>query len=219
MKIIAGERRGMNLFSPKGNSTRPITARVKESIFNILNNAYAMPQDCKVADVFSGTGSFGLEAISRGAAEATFVELSREVVDILNKNIEKAKFEGRSRVVRGDAFKIGAPVVPGQGLYDLAFVDPPYPLTQNAGANSKLGKLLLVMNSQMRSGAIVLVRTHCKSVLDNSYGNLKVIEKRTWGNMTETFLQLCDEQFELETDVDDLLTQADTGQQPQDYDE
>ena len=210
MKIIAGERRGMNLLSPKGDSTRPVTARVKESVFNILNNAYSMPQECKVADIFSGTGSFGLESISRGAAEATFVELSREVVDVLNKNIEKARFESRSRVVRGDAFKIGAPVIPGEPLYDLAFVDPPYPLTQNAGVNSRLGKLLLVMNSQMRSGALVLVRTHCKSVMDNSYGNLKVVERRTWGNMTETFLRLCDEQFELETDVDDLLNQPDT---------
>lgn len=206
MRIISGERRGMNIFSPKDNSTRPITDRVKESIFSILVNAYGMPVDCKVADIFSGTGSFGLEALSRGATEVTFVELNRGVVEILNRNIEKARYQDQSHVVRNDAFKAGAPMVPGEGLYDLAFVDPPYPLTRSTGATSKLGKMLLVMNQQMRPGGLVLVRTHHRSILDDNYGDLKVIERREWGNMTETFLQLQNEQYDLETDVEDFLS-------------
>ena len=205
MRIIAGERKGMNLFSPKGNTTRPITDRVKESIFSILMNAYDMPAECKVADIFSGTGSFGLEALSRGAAEVTFVELNREVVEILNRNIEKARYQDYSRVVRTDAFKAGAPLVPGEGLYDLAFVDPPFPLTKNAGAGSKLGRMLLTMNEQMRPGGLVLARTHHRSVLDDSYGELKVIERRQWGNMTETFLRRYNDQYELERDIEDFI--------------
>jgi 16S rRNA (guanine(966)-N(2))-methyltransferase RsmD len=195
----------MNLFSPKGNTTRPITDRVKESIFSVLTNAYGMPEDCKVADIFSGTGSFGLEALSRGAAEVTFVELNREVVEILERNIEKARYQDYSRVVRADAFKAGAPVIAGESPYDLAFVDPPYPLTQNTGLNSKLGMMLLEMNKQMRPGGLVLVRTHYRNVLEESYGHLKVIERRKWGNMNETFLRLFTEQYELESDIEDFL--------------
>ena len=74
MRIIAGTKRGMKLLSPKGyETTRPVTDRVKESLFNVLYN-YDMPDDKIVADLFCGTGSFGLEALSRGAKEVTFVE-------------------------------------------------------------------------------------------------------------------------------------------------
>lgn len=205
MKIIAGQRRGMNLYSPSGNQTRPITARVKESIFSILLNAYGLPEGCKVADVFSGTGSFGLESLSRGAAEVTFVELSREVVDVLDRNIAKARFEKLSRVVRTNAFKAGAPVMPGEALYDLAFVDPPYPLTQRTDQSSQLGKMLMIMNEQITPGGLVLVRTQKRNVLDDAYGNLKVVDRRQWGTMNETFLRLCNEQYQLQTDIDDYL--------------
>ncbi len=205
MRIIAGERRGMILFSPRGNETRPITDRVKESIFSILLNAYEMPDGCKVADIFSGTGSFGLEALSRGATEVTFVDMSREAVEVLGRNIEKARYKDYCRVVRGDAFKAGAPLVPGEELYDLAFVDPPYPLTEQTGQASRLGKMLLVMNEQMKPGGLVLVRTHKHSVLDDCYGQLKVIDRREWGNMAETFLQLQNEQYELECDIKDAI--------------
>jgi len=189
----------MNLFSPKGDATRPIIARVKESIFSILDNAYSMPEGCKVADIFSGTGSFGLEAISRGASEATFIEINREAVELLGRNIEKAHFEDFSRVIRADAFKIGCPVCAGEELYDLAFVDPPFPLTQNAGAASKLGKLLIIMNEQIRPGGLVLVRTHKRTNLEDRYGLLEVIERRQWGNMNETFLQMRNEEFETQS--------------------
>jgi len=195
----------MILFSPRGNETRPITDRVKESIFSILLNAYDMPEGCKVADIFCGTGSFGLEALSRGAAEVTFVDLSRDALDVLGRNIEKARYKDNSRIVRSDAFKAGAPLVPGEGLYDLAFVDPPYPLTAQADASSRLGKMLLVMNSQMRPGGLVLVRTNKHSVLDDCYGQLKVIDRRQWGNMNETFLQLQNEQYQLQSDIEDAL--------------
>ncbi len=205
MRIIAGERKGMKLYSPKDDSTRPITDRVKESIFSILTNAYNMPAGCKVADIFSGTGSFGLESLSRGAEEVTFVELNREVVEILEKNIDKARFIDSSRVIRTDAFKSAAPVAVGDALYDLAFVDPPFPLTKNTDAGSKLGKMLMIMNEQMRPGGLVLVRTQKRYPLDAAYGKLKVVESRQWGNMLETFLMLENSQYELESDIEQML--------------
>lgn len=189
MRIISGTCRGMNLLSPKGNSTRPITDRVKESIFSIIYK-YDMPADCKVADVFSGTGSFGLEALSRGAKSVTFVEMSRDVVDLLKRNIEKARFEDSVTVVRANAFKAGAPIEFDSPKYDIVFYDPPYPMSYDTAINSRIGKGLLVLNEQVRQGGLVLVRTHRRAQLLSNYGDLQVIDRREWGSMAETFLQL-----------------------------
>ena len=107
MRIIAGTKRGMKLLSPKTDVSRPITDRVKESLFNVLYK-YGLPADKVVADLFCGVGSLGLEALSRGAEFVTFVEKDPKIVAILKKNIEKAGFAGESKVIRADAFKIGA---------------------------------------------------------------------------------------------------------------
>lgn len=197
MRIIAGSKKGMKLFSPKGLDTRPITDRVKESIFSILFR-YGMPADCAVADVFCGTGSFGLESLSRGASRAVFVELSREVVEILNRNIDKAGFADKSRVVRGNAFKAGAPVMPGEEKFDLVFFDPPFPMSYDTSMKSRMGKAMIVINEQVKEGGLVLVRTHRRAVLLENYGRLQVFDRREWGNMAETFLKLVPDQSESE---------------------
>ena len=104
MRIIAGTKRGMKLLSPKDDTTRPIIDRVKESIFDVLYK-YDLIEANFVADLFCGTGSFGLEALSRGAAVAVFVEQNPKVVDVLKKNIEKTGFVEESKVIRTNAFK------------------------------------------------------------------------------------------------------------------
>jgi 16S rRNA (guanine966-N2)-methyltransferase len=116
MRIIAGAKRGMKLLSPprfclrqKTRGSRPITDRVKESLFSVLYK-YDLPGGKMVADLFCGVGSLGLEALSRGAEFVTFVEKDPKVIATLRKNIEKAGFAGESKVIRADAFKIGAPV-------------------------------------------------------------------------------------------------------------
>ena len=93
----------MTILSPKGDRTRPITDRVKESIFDVLYK-YNLIEDRLVADLFCGTGSFGLEAISRGAKEAIFVDMDRRAIEILRMNIAKAGFVAQSRVVCANAF-------------------------------------------------------------------------------------------------------------------
>jgi len=99
------------LFSPKADESRPITDRVKDSLFSVLYK-YDMPGGKVVADLFSGVGSLGLEALSRAADFVTFVEKDPKVIAILNKNIEKTGFVKESKVIRANAFKIGAPVDP-----------------------------------------------------------------------------------------------------------
>ncbi|MHC4185892.1 MAG: RsmD family RNA methyltransferase [Planctomycetota bacterium] len=123
MRIIAGEKRGMKLLGPRAGDTRPIIDRVKESLFSVLYK-YGLPEGKVVADVFCGVGSLGLEALSRGAEFVTFVEKDPRVVVVLKKNIEKAGFAEQSKVLRADAFKVGAPPGPKEHEYDLVFVDP-----------------------------------------------------------------------------------------------
>ena len=91
MRIIAGAKRGMHLLGPKTEGSRPITDRVKESLFSVLYK-YDLPDGAVVADLFCGVGSLGLEALSRGAKCVTFVEKDQRIIAVLKKNIEKAGF-------------------------------------------------------------------------------------------------------------------------------
>ncbi len=102
MRIIAGEHRGRNLLAPEGDVTRPITDRVKQSLFDILSPRI---EGARVYDCFAGTGSMGLECLSRGAAHATFFEGDRSALVRLAKNIESIRATGQSTMVKGDLFK------------------------------------------------------------------------------------------------------------------
>jgi len=189
MRIISGTKRGMKLLPPKGIDTRPIIDRVKESLFSVLYK-YDVPSGCVVADLFCGTGSLGLEALSRGAKGVTFVDNNAKVVSILERNIEKAGFVGESKVIRANAFKIGAPVSFTEDGYDLVFVDPPYVMAENTTEGSQLAWLLELLCGQSAEGAIVAVRTHRRTNLLDNYGRLKIIDRRQWGTMAVTLLQL-----------------------------
>lgn len=173
------------MLSPKTDVSRPITDRVKESLFSVLYK-YNLPEGKMAADLFSGVGSLGLEALSRGAEFVTFVEKDPEVIKILKKNIEKAGFVHKSKVIKADAFKIGAPA--GGRKYDLIFVDPPYAATRRAGECSQLSRLLVVLGEQLSPGAIVTVRTEKSTKLLEQYGQFEIMERRQWGTMLVTIL-------------------------------
>jgi 16S rRNA (guanine966-N2)-methyltransferase len=187
MRIIAGTKRGMKLFSPETKETRPITDRVKQSLFDVLTN-YDLLSGARVADLFCGVGSLGLEALSRGAAFVTFVEKNGEVIEVLEKNIAKAGFGERSRVVQASAFRVGAPVGAGERC-DLVFVDPPYAATQDVGVGSSLADLLGILCDQVAPGGIVVVRTHRSVALLEDYGPFHVVDRRQWGTMAVVLLQ------------------------------
>lgn len=185
MRIIAGKKRGMKLLSPKSAVSRPITDRVKESLFSVLYK-YNLLEGAVVADLFCGVGSLGIESLSRGAEFVTFVEKDPKVILILKKNIDKADFGEASKIIKADAFKIGAPVQ--HRKYDLIFVDPPYVATKNAGNDSALSGLLSLVNNQLADGGVVVVRTHRDTELLEHYGQLGIIERRQWGTMAITIL-------------------------------
>ncbi|MEL6715606.1 MAG: 16S rRNA (guanine(966)-N(2))-methyltransferase RsmD [Planctomycetota bacterium] len=132
MRIIAGRFKGRRLFAPKGDETRPMLDRVKESVFNILG---AELEDAAVLDLFSGSGALGLEALSRGARRVRFVEESKEARKALRRNCEALGL-GSDEVDHqpGDALLAEAWREPGAGRWaDVAFLDPPYPIWRAAG--------------------------------------------------------------------------------------
>jgi len=121
MRIIAGSRKGHRIVAPKGVDTRPTGDRVREAAFNLIG-----PVDgADVLDLFAGSGAMGLEALSRGAASATFVEQDRHAAEAIAKNLEKLRLTGAT-VVRDDAIhRLAADGAAGR-RYDLVLIDPPY---------------------------------------------------------------------------------------------
>ena len=117
MRIIAGTRKGHTIQAPPGRDTRPTSDRVRENIFNILGPI----DDAVVLDLYAGSGAMGLEALSRGAAQAVFVERDPEAVRAIERNLDTLRLRGT--VLRQDAVAVLA----GESRkYDLVFVDPPY---------------------------------------------------------------------------------------------
>ncbi|MCO6473514.1 MAG: 16S rRNA (guanine(966)-N(2))-methyltransferase RsmD [Melioribacteraceae bacterium] len=123
MRIIAGKYKGHKLKMPSSKFTRPTTDRVKESIFNILMN-FVDFNNIKVCDIYAGSGSLGLEVLSRGAAEVHFVEKSFSVYNILSQNISAVDNENRCRIFKMDAVKFTRIVE--HYKYDLILIDPPF---------------------------------------------------------------------------------------------
>ncbi|MEA2976262.1 MAG: rRNA (guanine966-N2)-methyltransferase [Alphaproteobacteria bacterium] len=125
MRVVGGRLRGRPLTAPKSQAIRPTADRLRESLFNILIHAYENPiADARVLDLFAGTGALGIEAISRGAAFALFVDDGVEARSLLRANVEALGLGGVTRVFRRDATKLGVvhPVEP----FSLVFADPPY---------------------------------------------------------------------------------------------
>src|SRR5438876_3942614 len=121
IRIIAGEFKGRRLKTPAGDSVRPTADRVREAWFSILQRPL---RGARVLDLFAGSGALGLEALSRGAVSADFVEIHRLAVSSLKVNITLLKVDDRTVVHRVDALKFAEQLHPGQ--YDVAFADPPY---------------------------------------------------------------------------------------------
>ncbi len=178
----------MALLCPDTRDTRPITDRVKESLFNVLQN-YDLLSGQRVADLFSGVGSLGLEALSRGADFVTFVEQDPKIVAFLEKNIAKARFVAQSRFVRANAFRVGAPLDATGRAYDLVFVDPPYAKTREVGEGSGLAQLFEVLTPQVAEKGVVVVRTEKGGAVLDAYGPFHAVDRRDWGTMSVTLLQ------------------------------
>lgn len=121
MRIIAGEWRGRSIETPPGRSTRPTADRVRETLFNMLGSRLGSFEELPVADLFAGSGALGLEALSRGAARATFVENDGEAAAAIRRNADKLGASERIQILGGSALSL-----PGSQPFDVIFADPPY---------------------------------------------------------------------------------------------
>jgi len=125
VRIIAGTRKGSTIYAPKSD-TRPTGDRVREAAFNLIGPV----DDAAVLDLFAGSGAMGLEALSRGAATAVFVDASRDAQTTIERNLEKLRLTG-ARIVRDDAKRALAAEAAARRRYDLVLVDPPYAMFES----------------------------------------------------------------------------------------
>tara|TARA_B100000963_G_scaffold276866_1_gene245178 strand:+ start:2258 stop:2821 length:564 start_codon:yes stop_codon:yes gene_type:complete len=159
MRIISGNFKGKKILRPKDNTTRPLKDLTKESIFNIINHSNELLIDLKkaeVLDLFAGTGSFGLECLSREAKHVTFVENYDKILPVLKKNLDNLKSLKNYKVIEQDIFKLFIRKIL-KNSFDIIFLDPPYKET-------KLLELIYLIhnNKILTKNGIVIIHRHKK---------------------------------------------------------
>jgi 16S rRNA (guanine(966)-N(2))-methyltransferase RsmD len=149
VRIVAGSRKGARIFAPKGADTRPTADRVREAAFNLIGPV----EDMAVLDLFAGSGAMGIEALSRGASRAVFVESDRNATRAIERNLEKLQLTGAA-IVRMDAITALATEAAAGRRYDLVLVDPPYEMFFSVQTG-----LARYLPAVLDTGALVVVET------------------------------------------------------------
>jgi 16S rRNA (guanine966-N2)-methyltransferase len=179
MRIIAGNYRGRILASPRDRSVRPTTDRAKQTIFDILANRVEF-EGLSVLDLFAGTGSLGLEAISRGVASVTFVDSSRDSLALLRKNVEALGCQDRCTDYQADVFWYLKNI---RRQFDLVFVDPPYKL-ENIGSLPRT-----IYEAGVLKPRTYVVMEHSRESVIDLDENVYEIERRPFGQTTVLILK------------------------------
>lgn len=177
MRITGGEFGGINLKVPKSDAIRPTQDRVREAVFSMLQSEIP---GCDFLDLFAGTGSAGLEALSRGATSATFVERDARHIACLNENIAKVLKAARSQaatVVRADAYRYIASYA-GAG-FSVVFADPPYALGEERGYAGVLETL--ASREVVRRGGIFVAEMTAAQASEEAPKDWQLIKDRTYG--------------------------------------
>ena len=178
MRIISGYLKGKKINLPKDKQTRPLRDMVKESIFNILNHSNKLNcniENSEILDLFSGSGSFGLECISRGAKRVYFNENYSNALNILKKNIVTLECEARSTVLETDCFKIKETINNFDKKFDTIFMDPPF---KEEKINLLL-EIILDLKILKKNGIIIIHRNKKKEEVFTKRFN--IIESKNYG--------------------------------------
>jgi 16S rRNA (guanine966-N2)-methyltransferase len=182
MRIVGGEFRGRPLATPRSQAIRPTTDRTREAVFNVLAHRHAdRLEGARVLDLFAGTGALGLEALSRGAAYALFIEESAEGRGLIRENVEAFGLSGRTKIFRRDATALGE--VGTLAPFSLVFADPPYGkgLGERALRSARGGGWLA-------PGALCIVEEAASASFDPGPG-FKLVDERGYGATVIRFLQ------------------------------
>ncbi len=179
MRIIAGSAKGRKILSPEGNGTRPTLDRIKEAIFNIIQNRV---QGARVVDVFAGTGSLGLEAASRGAEKCYLIDKGETSYKLLAQNIKDLKFEDICTSYNMDSYEALRRFADNKEIFDLIFIDPPYLKDMIPLAIEEIYK----GNLLEKSGLIVTKIDTSEEIYEGN-GEIILINSRKYGNTTICF--------------------------------
>lgn len=188
MRIIAGDARGKVIEAPEGMDTRPVTDKIRQALFNIWQFDI---RDTSFLDLFSGSGSMGLEALSRKADRVVMVEKSRKAADVIRRNLKACRFENRNvRVLEEDVFQAIADLKKRHETFDRIYLDPPYtvesifdPVMEALGDGELLNP----------DGEIVIRSLNTKPMKER-YGKLRKYREKTWGISTAHFYKIQQEE-------------------------
>jgi len=183
MRVIAGSLGGRRLVAPPGRETRPTSDRVREALFSILGDVEGLT----VLDLYAGTGALGIEALSRGAEHATFVEQARPALRSLRQNLSALDLAPRSRVLAAPVERVlAAPPWPEKTI-DLVFIDPPYAAVGVPRRGADLGQSLSrALAASLRPGGRVVLE-HASADVAPVFSGLQIENTRTYGDSALSF--------------------------------
>ena len=177
MRVISGVRKGRRLASLKKTGVRPTSDRVKESIFNVLQTVV---EGKRVLDLFAGAGTLGIEALSRGAESATFVDASRQSVTVLEKNLRDLDLESRSTILRLDGLKALSKL---KQKFHLIFADPPYLKGHLQGVVDSVAR-----SEALQKNGLLILEHHKKERFSFPRESLSVWKEKRFGDTVISFL-------------------------------
>ena len=170
MRVITGEARGRRLETLEGADVRPTTDKVKEAIFSAIQFDI---QGRTFLDLFAGSGQMGIEALSRGAESATFVDSSRKAVEVVRKNLNTVGFYSRAKVIHTDSLSF---LNMNSENFDIVFLDPPY-------GNGILQEALLVVAENMKKTGIIIAESNENDTILQNYGEFVLDRERRYGKI------------------------------------
>ncbi len=170
MRVITGEARGRKLITLEGEDVRPTTSKVKEAIFSMIQFDI---QGRSFLDLFAGSGQMGIEALSRGAESAVFVDASRKAVEVVRKNLDSTGFYSRAKVLHTDSLSY-LEMTPGQ--FDIVFLDPPY-------GTGLLQQALEKVSSKVKKTGIILAENSENEEILQNYGEFVLDRQKHYGKI------------------------------------
>lgn len=181
MRVIAGLAKGRTLKAPKGLSVRPTSDKVRGAIFNIVVANWGDLEGARVLDIYAGSGALGIEALSRGAKSAMFVEKDRRAVNAIEANLDTCGFKGT--VISRDAERLDLSTL---GTFDIVFADPPYEMTATS-------KAVATLASALSPRALAIVE-HAKGEAPAIPRGLVPVDSREYGSTAVTFYRRANEE-------------------------
>jgi 16S rRNA (guanine(966)-N(2))-methyltransferase RsmD len=182
LRVISGSARGRRLLSPPNYRIRPTSDRVKEALFNILGNLLDVFDSCRVLDIFAGTGNLGVEALSRGACQAVFIDNNKESVTLVLRNLRLLGFEKKARVLEKEAITALRFLEKREDPFQLVFIDPPY-------RQGLAGKVLefLSASALINENSLVIVEFSVGEEVPTAIASLREFDRRAYGDTAIAF--------------------------------